>query len=180
VVHGDPLRVLFVGRLVQLKGLSYLFEAMARVGACCTLTLLGSRPEVGCKPLASALQRHTWLAPVPHARVLEIMAQHDVLAFPSLIEGFGAVILEAMSRGMPVITTPNTAGPDLIEEGIDGYIVPIRDADAIAERLTALAEDRSRLAAMADAARRKAAGLPWERYERRLAGLMADCVYERR
>jgi glycosyltransferase involved in cell wall biosynthesis len=117
---------------------------------------------------------------VPHARVFEIMAQHDVLVFPSLIEGFGAVILEAMSRGLPVITTPNTAGPDLIEEGIDGYIVPIRDADAIAERLTALAEDRSRLAAMADAARRKAAGLPWERYERRLAGLMADCVYERR
>ena len=179
-VYGQPLRALFVGRLVQLKGLSYLFEAMARVGACCTLTVLGPRPEVECKRLESALQHHRWLAPVPHARVFEIMAQHDVLVFPSLIEGFGAVILEAMSRGLPVITTPNTAGPDLIEEGIDGYIVPIRDADAIAERLTALAEDRSRLAAMADAARRKAAGLPWERYERRLAGLMADCVYERR
>jgi len=66
------------------------------------------------------------------------MAAHDVFVFPSLFEGFGLVLLEAMAMGLPVITTPHTAGPDLIREGMEGFIVPIRHSTAIAERLEQL------------------------------------------
>ena len=94
------------------------------------------------------------------------MSRHDVFVFPSLFEGFGLVILEAMSQGLPVITTPHTAGLDVIADGEDGFIVPIRSADAITEKLELLAHDRRLLLAMSQAAQRKAAQYSWESYQR--------------
>lgn len=81
------------------------------------------------------------------------MAQAHVFVFPSIVEGFGMVITEALSAGLPVITTPHTAGADILTEGVDGFVVPIRSPDALAERITRLAEDESRRHAMAHAAR---------------------------
>ncbi len=97
------------------------------------------------------------------------MARQDVLVFPSLFEGFGLVILEAMSRGLPVVATAHTAGPDVIDDGVDGFLVPIRSAEAIAEKLETLLAHPDRLADMKHAARRKAATLGWEAHRRRLA-----------
>jgi glycosyltransferase involved in cell wall biosynthesis len=102
------------------------------------------------------------------------MSAHDVMVFPSLFEGFGLVILEAMSQGLPVITTPHTAGPDLIEDGKDGFIVPIRSAESIARRLDQLASDPALLAAMSDAARETAASLAWRRYHEALVSVIGQ------
>jgi glycosyltransferase involved in cell wall biosynthesis len=93
------------------------------------------------------------------------MAEHDIFIFPSLFEGFGLVILEAMSQGLPVITTPNTGGPMIIKDGKDGFIVPIRDSQAIVDRVVKLAHDRERLSAMSLAAVRRAIALSWSKYE---------------
>jgi glycosyltransferase involved in cell wall biosynthesis len=91
------------------------------------------------------------------------------MVFSSLFEGFGLVIMEAMSQGVPVITTPNTAAPDFVSDGDDGFIVPIRDVEAIVEKLEMLLLDRDRLAAMSHAAVGKAAQHSWEQYRCRLA-----------
>jgi alpha-maltose-1-phosphate synthase len=93
------------------------------------------------------------------------MRQHDVLVFPSLFEGFGLVIGEALSQGLPVITTANTGGPDILRDGQDGFIVPIRDSEAIAQRLLQLHEDRQLLKQMSDSARQRAAQLHWQSYK---------------
>ena len=165
-----PLRVLFVGSLGQRKGLSYLLEAVRRLGpAHVELTLLGHKTVAGCAPLDDATCTHRWIPTLPHAEVLAEMARQDVLVFPSLFEGFGLVILEAMSRGLPVITTAHTAGPDVIEDGADGFLVPIRSADAIAERLEILLTRSALLTDLRQAARRKAAALGWELHRHRLA-----------
>ena len=110
---------------------------------------------------------------MPHARVLELMTEHDVLVLPSLVEGFGLVITEALSRGLPVITTAHAGGADLMTDGREGFIVPIRSPDAIADRLTRLAEDRDLLARMAEAALATARRNPWERYEARIVQIVA-------
>jgi glycosyltransferase involved in cell wall biosynthesis len=89
-----------------------------------------------------------------------------------LCEGFGLVILEAMAQGVPVITTSHTGGPHVIDDGVDGFIVPIRDPNAIAAKLALLADDPSRLGTMAEAARRKAAAHSWHHYEDCLAELI--------
>ena len=138
---GDKLKVLFVGSLGQRKGLAYLLEAVALLGERVELTLVGTKPTKDCAPLNDALKRHRWIPTLPHDGVLREMSRNDVFVFPSLFEGFGLVILEAMSQGLPVITTENTAGPDLITEGESGFIVPIRSAQAIAEKLDLLARD---------------------------------------
>jgi alpha-maltose-1-phosphate synthase len=162
----EPLRVVCVGRLVQSKGLSYLFDALARVGRMARLTLIGPRPARPCPVLDRALADHTWIPPTPHRETLALIREHHAMVFPSLCEGFGLVILEAMAQGVPVITTTNTGGPDVIDDGIDGFIVPIRDPEAIAERLVRLHQDEDFRMAMASAARRKAAVWGWPRYER--------------
>ena len=163
----DPLRVLFVGQMGQRKGLAYLIDAMDRVGAPARLTLLG-RPVAVPPVLKRAFERHRWIESAPHGEVLRLMREHDVLVLPSLFEGFGLVILEAMAQGTAVIATPHTAAPDLFDDGRDGFIVPIRSADAIAARLTELAEDRGLLAEVSQAARQKAASFRWEEYQDRL------------
>jgi alpha-maltose-1-phosphate synthase len=165
--RNEPLRVLFVGQMGQRKGLGYLIEAMERLAVPATLTLLG-RPLDVPLVLRQALERHRWIESAPHGEVLRRMREHDVLVFPSLFDGFGLVILEAMAQGTVVIATPNTAAPDLLDDGRDGFIVPIRSADAIAARLTQLAEDRDLLVQMSEAARQKAAQCTWDEFRRKL------------
>ena len=98
---GQPLRVIYVGRLEQLKGISYLFEALDRLGRGYELTLVGARPLDPCPPLDQALQHHRWIKPVPHSEVLELIRQHDVLVFPSLCDGFGLVSSRRWRRACP-------------------------------------------------------------------------------
>jgi glycosyltransferase involved in cell wall biosynthesis len=174
---GGRLRVLFVGSLGQRKGLSYLLEAVRRLGSAVELTLIGRVPAERCEPLTSALQRHRHIDSLPHAVILEQMRCHDILVFPSLFEGFGLVLLEAMAQGLPVITTAHTAGPDLITDGTEGFVVPIRSAEAIAEKLELLDGDRARLRQMGTCALRRAREVSWDNYANQLvATLRADSV----
>jgi alpha-maltose-1-phosphate synthase len=171
-----PLRVLFVGSLGQRKGLSYLLKAIEMMKGSVGLTLLGRKAAPDCRPLESALQKYRWLPSLSHAGVLREMQSHDVLVFPSLFEGFGLVILEAMAQGTPVITTAHTGGPDIIEDGSDGFIVPIRASEAIADKLELLVRDRDRLGAMKQAAQRKAESCGWETYRRSLVEVAREVM----
>jgi glycosyltransferase involved in cell wall biosynthesis len=170
------LRVLFAGSLGQRKGLSYLLRALDSLGGNAELTLLGRKATENCAPLEAAVRKHRWIPTLPHHSVLREMQRHDVLVLPSLFEGFGLVILEAMAQGLVVIATPHTAAPDLIDDGIDGFIVPIRSAQAIAERLELLLQDPPRLHEMKLAARRKAELHRWEAYRQSLARLAREVV----
>jgi len=86
------------------------------------------------------------------------------------------VILEAMAQGTPVITTDHTAGPDVIENGTDGFIVPVRSAEAIAERLDLLASDSERLIAIKSMAKQKAASRGWATYRQRLVEVAREVM----
>jgi starch synthase len=169
------LRVLFVGSLTQAKGLGYLLRAVRKVGGLVELTLIGTR--VGrCAELDDALARYRYLPTLPHSGVLAEMGRHDVLAFPSLSEGYGLVILEALSRGLPVITTRNTGGPEIIRDGREGFFVPIRSDEAIAEKLEMLAGDRDLLEAMSEAALQRASECTWQNYRELLASTIAQII----
>lgn len=170
------LKVLFAGSLGQRKGLSYLLKAIERLKGDAELTLLGRKAASGCAPLEAAVGKYRWLPTLSHAAVLREMQNHDVLVLPSLFEGFGLVILEAMAQGTPVITTDHTAGPDVIEDGTDGFIVPIRSAEAIAEKLELLGQDPQRLMSMKVAAKSKAQARGWEAYRTRLGEVAREVM----
>lgn len=170
------LRVLFVGSLGQRKGLSYLFRAMRELGTGAELTVIGARPMVACSALDHELASIRWIPTCSHREVLAEMAAHDVFVFPSLFEGFGLVLLEAMAMGLPIITTAHTAGPDLITEGVEGFIVPIRSSGGIAEKLELLRREPERRKMMSDNARARAREFTWEQYGHSLAACVSSAL----
>jgi glycosyltransferase involved in cell wall biosynthesis len=172
------LKILFAGSLGQRKGISYLLEAVGLLKGSVELTLLGRKAAHDCRPLEAATRRHRWIPTLNHAGVLREMHEHDLLVFPSLFEGFGLVVLEAMAQGTPVITTEHTCGPDIIENDVDGFIVSIRSPEAIAEKIDLLNSDRERLMSMKQAARCKAEACPWKIYQERLVKMAREVVAE--
>ena len=176
---GEPLRVLFVGSLGQRQGTRYLLDAMAALGAGFELTLIGTVPDARCDPLAVALRKHRHIPSLPHSAILDEMTRHHAFVFPSLFEGFGLVLLEAMACGLPVIATPHTAAPDIVREGRDGFVVPIRSSAAIADRLTWLATDEDRRQAMGAHARTRAAQFTWTDYAKRMTDTLGSRLARR-
>lgn len=161
--RSGTLKVLFVGGLSQRKGISYLFDAVDRFGNDVQLTVVG-RPRRTCPPLERALDRHVWYPSMPHGEVLQLMARNDVLVFPTLFEGFGLVLTEALSRGTPIIATDACAAPDLITDGEEGFLVPTGSSEAIEQALARLVADRELLVHMGRAAHAAAARLTWRSY----------------
>jgi glycosyltransferase involved in cell wall biosynthesis len=90
-----------------------------------------------------------------HEELPELYNRASVVVFPSLNDGFGLVILEAMACRVPVIATENTGGPDVIRDGVDGFIIPIRDVEALKERLLWLYEHRDACREMGVNARKR-------------------------
>lgn len=161
------LRLLFAGRLTLAKGVATLADVAAKLGGLVDLTVVGSRPST-CASLDALLDRVRWIPSLPHGAMLSLMQQHDVLVFPSLFEGFGLVITEAMSQGCVVITTDRTIGGDIIDDGLNGVLVPPHSADAIVEAVLRLDGDRDLLAAMATAAQRWCDDNSWSVYREEL------------
>lgn len=156
---GEPLKVLYVGALNQQKGLSYLFDAMAQLGSAAELTVVGSAGRSALPRLREVIGASRWHVSLPNGAVRALMREHDVLVLPSLSEAYGLVVGEALSEGAPVIVSTNVGAADLIEHGVNGFVTPIRDSEAIATALTLLL-DRDRLAAMSAAAYQTAEATP--------------------
>ncbi|WP_281337162.1 glycosyltransferase family 4 protein [Flavobacterium eburneipallidum] len=163
------LKVLFIGGLSQRKGLSYLFESVEGMQDKIELTIVGNKAVPNCKVLNLALEQHKWIPSLSHNEVLACMQEHDVFVFPSLFEGFGLVITEAMSQGVPVITTERTAGPDLIKNGEDGWIVPAGSSKAIKEVFNEILAKPAIVEQFGIAAQNKAKTRPWSVYGQEMA-----------
>lgn len=161
--NNTKLRLLFVGGLSQRKGLSYLFESVKGLESYVTLTVVG-QGNTDCKPLKEKLLQHRWITSVPHDTILQLMREHDVLVFPSLFEGFGQVITEAMSQGTPVITTDRTIGPDIIKNRENGWLVKSGSAEAIKQVVEELLMHPEQIAAQGEQAIATAAKRPWTEY----------------
>src|SRR6185369_7022518 len=87
---------------------------------------------------------YTYLGRLDQTAVVQTMQNCHVLVLPSVFEGFGLVIPEAMATGLPVIASTHTAGPEIIRDGQDGYILAPDDVDGLADRLDRLAMHRAR------------------------------------
>ena len=104
------------------------------------------------------------------------MQKNDVLVFPSLFEGFGLVITEAMSQGMPVITTERTAGPDLITHDHDGWLIKAGSTIALQEAIEQLLIHPEKLAYAGIEAMQTAIKRPWEVYKKELTEIISKSL----
>ncbi len=168
----SALRLLFVGSLGQRKGLADLLEAMKLVSSPhITLTLLG--PMLAPAPFyhSFGVPFH-YESPRPHREVLEVMRKHDVLVLPSIVEGRALVQQEAMSVGLPVIATANAGAEDLIKDGETGFLVPIRDPEALAEKISWCVQHKRQCAEMGSIAAERSASLTWSNYGQTILRLL--------
>lgn len=170
--HPDnkKLRVIYVGALTQQKGISYLFDAISMLpNNEIDFTLIGQDYSQGKnKLLTKLISKHTWLPSAPHNQVLEELASADVLVLPSIAEAFGLVVLEALSQGTVVIVSENCGGSDVVTDGVNGFIVPIRDSNSIAAKLELLNKNRSILENMKVEALQVAHNCTWGNYSNNL------------
>lgn len=171
-------RLLFVGHLSQRKGIGYLLEAARRLRGLqgFELLLVGSRigAQSALEPYADLFR---YVSHVPFHEVHTLFKSSDVFVFPSLHEGSAFATYEALASGLPIVTTPNSGS--VVRDGIEGYIVPIRDVDAMVDRIERLHSDPDLRHAMSEAARLRALDFTWSHYRRRISDQLGEWLAAR-
>lgn len=130
--------VLFSGNLTQRKGAQWLIPIAERLKKNITIMYTsGLQP----KGLSSKHPRLQCIGSLPYQKMPEVYQQSDILLFPTVREGFGLAAAEAMSCGLPVVATNCSSLPELIDNGKGGFLCPIGDVGAFAEKINFLAEN---------------------------------------
>ena len=182
---GEPDRerfdVLFAGTVSIRKGIPYLLEAFSRFKHPKKRLRLAGPVE---REMSSLLAKFDMtnvevLGRRTQEDLARLMSQSHVMVLPSVEDGFGLVMAQAMACGAMVIASENTGGPDLFSDGVEGFVVPIRSAQAIASRLTQLADDPALRQQMSEAALQRVQSLGgWTDYGTRCATLYESLVRE--
>ncbi len=173
--HGEGLvRLIWAGTFSVRKGAHYLLDAwrggqFAR-GAVLDVygsvrlpgALTGDRPE-----------GITFHGPVPQSDLLEAFQRADLLVFPTLCDGFGLVVTEALSRGLPVLVTAQAGAAEFIKHGENGLVIESGNEEALREGLLWALDHRAELAAMRPAALGTARAWQWQDYRTQLASILA-------
>lgn len=173
-----PLRLVSAGKFSMMKGAHYLLEAWRAWPGHrhARLEVFGSvkMPSSFACEQTSGITFH---GQVLRERVLAAFREADALVFPTLCDGFGMVVNEALSRGLPVITTRRAGAADLIREGVNGRLIEHASVPALVEALDWCATHREQLRAMRPAALATAAAWQWQDYRRALRNtLLKDLV----
>ena len=181
--HREPksdrtFRVLFVGTVSLRKGLPYLFEAIEGLGhSDIELCIVGAL-EAEMRPIMAKYEgRFRYIGAVARDELYKHYSQASVLVLPSIEEGLALVQAQAMACGVPVIATENTGAADLFTDGVEGFVVPIRDARAIREKILTLYENpamREQMGEGALARVRRIGG--WDDYGERAAEYYREAV----
>lgn len=169
-------RALFVGRVGPRKGVHYLLQAWQELNLPESELLLVGINEFPDNYLAQYRNKTRYIPSVPHASLNEYYSSADVLVLPTLVEGLPLVVLEAMACGLSVITTPNAGVSDIIADGEEGFIVPIRNVEALKEKLEWCYSHTLELAEMGRRARHQAEQLTWARYRQQLASRVKEVL----
>jgi alpha-maltose-1-phosphate synthase len=173
-----PLKLLFAGRITQRKGVAYLLDAIRSVNSKdIELDLVGHIHGEG-RGLLPYKGHYSSKPAVSQSELFQLYRNYDALVLPSVFEGFGLVIVEAMAAGLPVITTPNSIGPDVVENERNGYLVPVRDSQALAKAILNLAgQSDLQMYEMKLAANKAAMNFTWEKYKNNLSMIINNENY---
>jgi glycosyltransferase involved in cell wall biosynthesis len=158
-----PMKLLATGRLVWQKGFEYLLCALARVakrGVAFHAEIVGEGELFSSLRFSIGdlgLEKHVTLAgALTSSEVLARMQATDVFLLSSVAEGISNAALEAMASGVPVVTTAAGGMPEAVADGVEGFVVPVRDIAALADRITRLAADPDLRYTLGHAARLRA------------------------
>jgi glycosyltransferase involved in cell wall biosynthesis len=174
---GAPLRVLWVGTMSLQKGLlDYLEIVRALAGPNFQFRFVGDTPQ-NTKSLVSQVAH--LLEFVPRQRQWNLRQQYewgDVFVFPTIQDGFAAVLAQANANGLPILTTTNCAGPDMIQENAAGWVLPIRSPEAFVERLRWCDRNRGAVVEMVRRIRGEFVPRTWDNVARDFERVCTDAI----
>lgn len=174
--QNNELKILYVGGLNQRKGISYLVEAyieLLKKNLNINLSYIGSGECIDM--MKNLMPSAKYLGTMPHSQVLKEMSKHDVLIFPSLFEGFGMVLSEAMSCGMVVISTERTALPDISDEN-SAIIINACSSDDIFNAVDRLLKNPSLAEYYGRNAQNVARNYTWENYGKKISHVVKKSI----
>lgn len=160
--------ILYVGSWIPRKGIHYLreaFEILVKRFPDLKLSLIGVGRDADKVLLdfsASARRNIRVIPMMAEEDLVEEYYGHDIFIFPSLYEGFGLVLLEAMACGLPVVATDTGGAPDLIQNGVNGVIIQRHNSQGLADRIQMLLENCELREQLGENARRTASEYTWE------------------
>lgn len=170
----EVFRVIYVGQMSLRKGIPYLLEAFASLELPdFELMLIGGMQEEVEPFFKSYEGGFRYMGFLPREELHEYYSQGSVFVIASIEEGLALVQAQAMACGMPVVATTNTGATDLFTDGVEGFVVPIRDVEALREKVLFLYEHPEVREKMSQAALRRVRSLGgWNEY-----GFQAVTVY---
>jgi len=164
--------VCYLGAVGPDKGVLYLIQAWAMLNyPDSNLILAGGETETLEPFIRQTANQGQFKILGRVADISDVYNACSVAVFPSVTEGFGIGILEAMAHGRPVITSEGAGASDLVEDGVTGFVVPIRSPEAIAEKIDWFKKNRDKIPEMGQKARRKARNYTWGKIRGRYANV---------
>ena len=164
------LSVLWLGSVILRKGIAYLMEAAKQLAGEPVRFVVAGPSELRPEVMAQAPSSIQWLGQVPRSEVARLYQSADVFVLPTLSDGFAITQVEALAYGRPVVTTPNCG--DVVEDGRTGFIVPARDATALADALRRFVRDPRLAGAMRPACLETAARFSIDAFADRLTSII--------
>lgn len=162
LLKGARLRVLTVGSFSFRKGILDMEQILQQYAGTFDFRFVGDVPAEGRAVKERLAGKMEFVDRVPARELAAHYAWADVFFFPTIEDGFPAVLSQALAAGLPVITTPNGSGPDVVQEGVNGWCVPARDVAAMSARLDWLHTHRSEAWDCAKAAAASCASRSWQ------------------
>ena len=166
----DKFRVIFVGGMMLRKGVHYLLNAFSEMKLPNSeLLLVGSLTDE-IKPFFNKYEgTFNWIGPKPQKELYKYYSQGSVFVMMSIEEGLAMVQAQAMACGLPVICTTNTGGEDLVREGRDGFVIPIRNVEALKDKLIYLYKNPEICQQMGESAKERVSNdFTWDDYGDRI------------
>lgn len=170
----SPFRIIFCGSITPRKGLHYLLQAF--------LELKLPSSEVWIVGTSTDLEYIRYLkknypskfikykGSFSQSQLVHVYNECSIFVLPSIADGFGMVVSQAQACGLPVITTENVGAADIIKDGVNGFVIPIRDVEALKNRIKLLYDNKRLLIKMSDAALTYSKNdFSWDKYGKRLS-----------
>lgn len=165
-----PFRILFVGQVIPRKGIHYIIQAFEKLQLPNSELVIVGQGEPAylalLKKMISSEHQIRFIGQIPQIELWEYYQNSDVFVFPTVSEGSALVIYEAMSAGLPVITTPNAGS--VVQDGLDGFIIPVRDVETLQDKILCLYQNPDVRLKMGRDSQERVQEFTWERYRERL------------
>jgi glycosyltransferase involved in cell wall biosynthesis len=177
----NVFRIVYAGAMTLQKGVHYLLQAYSELRIPDSELLLVGGMSDEIKPFFKKHEGiYRWVGHVPQKILHKYYSQGSVFVIMSIQEGLAGVQAQAMACGLPVVSTKNTGGEDIIRDGKDGFIIPIRDVEALKEKIMYLYDNRDICNEMGQLAKERVSkGFTWDDYGDRMIAKFHDILNEK-